>query len=191
MSAVSRPSSSQLALAGCGGAGPTAADGTAQLWVTRDRGSEVHASTPRCPAGQTLLRALKSKAKVSTRYGGGFVQSIDGVDGSARRHRDWFWFVNGLAGDRSANLLPPPRRRRRVVGLPRLVGRRRHARGRRRRLPGAVPARLRRQDAAGRGALRRRASAPGPSRSRGQLGDGRRRAGGHRRTRRPRTCSSS
>ena len=75
-----------LALAGCGGAGPTAADGTAQLWVTRDRGSEVIVDTD-VPAGQTLLRALKSKAKVSTRYGGGFVQSIEGVEGSARRHR--------------------------------------------------------------------------------------------------------
>ena len=39
---------------------------------------------------------------MTTRYGGGFVQSIDGVEGSARRHEDWFWFVNGLAGDRSA-----------------------------------------------------------------------------------------
>ena len=90
-----------LALAGCGGAGPTAADGTAQLWVTRDRGGKVLLASD-VPAGQSLLRALKSKTKVSTRYGGGFVQSIDGVDGSARQHRDWFWFVNGLAGDRSA-----------------------------------------------------------------------------------------
>lgn len=90
-----------LALAGCGGAGPTAADGTARLWVTRDRGREVLVDTT-VPAGQTLLRALRSKATVTTRYGGGFVQSIDGVEGSSRRHRDWFWFVNGLAGDRSA-----------------------------------------------------------------------------------------
>jgi hypothetical protein len=90
-----------LALAGCGGAGPTAGDGQARLWVTRDRGSEVIVDTG-VPAGQTLLRALKSKSKVSTRYGGGFVQSIEGVEGSARHHEDWFWFVNGLAGDRSA-----------------------------------------------------------------------------------------
>jgi hypothetical protein len=90
-----------LALAGCGGVGPTAADGTARLWVTHDRGSALVLDTT-VPAGQTLLRALRSKEDVSTRYGGGFVQSIDGVDGSARRHRDWFWFVNGLAGDRSA-----------------------------------------------------------------------------------------
>jgi Domain of unknown function (DUF4430) len=91
-----------LALAGCGGAGPSAADGTAQLWITRDRGHSVLVDTT-VPAGQTLLRALRSEAKVSTRYGGGFVQSIDGVEGSAGRHRDWFWFVNGLAGDRAAN----------------------------------------------------------------------------------------
>jgi hypothetical protein len=90
-----------LALAGCGGEGPTAADGTARLWVTRDRGSEVLVDTT-VPAGQTLLRALRARAKVTTRYGGGFVQSIEGVKGSARRNRDWFWFVNGLAGDRSA-----------------------------------------------------------------------------------------
>ena len=90
-----------LSLAGCGGAGPTAADGTAQLWVTRDRGSQVLVDAE-VPAGQTLLRALRSQAKVSTRYGGGFVQSINGVEGSARHHEDWFWFVNGLAGDRSA-----------------------------------------------------------------------------------------
>ena len=90
-----------LALAGCGGAGPSAADGTAHLWVTRDRGSAVLVDAT-VPAGQTLLRALRSKADVTTRYGGGFVQSIDGIEGSARHRRDWFWFVNGLAGDRSA-----------------------------------------------------------------------------------------
>ncbi len=55
------------------------------------------------PAGQTLLRALRSEAKVTTRYGGGFVQSIDGIEGNAGRQEDWFWFVNGLAGDRSAS----------------------------------------------------------------------------------------
>ena len=90
-----------LALAGCGGEGPTAADGTARLWVTRDRGANVLVDTT-VPAGQTLLRALRSEAKLTTRYGGGFVQSVDGIEGNARRHEDWFWFVNGLAGDRSA-----------------------------------------------------------------------------------------
>jgi hypothetical protein len=54
-------------------------------------------------AGQSLLRALRAETDVETRYGGGYVQSIDGVAGSARRHEDWFWFVNGLAGDRSGS----------------------------------------------------------------------------------------
>jgi hypothetical protein len=90
-----------LALAGCGAEGPRADDGTARLWVTRDRGASALLDVE-VPAGQSLLRALRSEAEVETRYGGGFVQSIDGIDGSARHHRDWFWFVNGLAGDRSA-----------------------------------------------------------------------------------------
>ena len=47
-----------LALAGCGAEGPTAADGTARLWVTRDRGRSRARSTT-VPAGQTLLRALQ------------------------------------------------------------------------------------------------------------------------------------
>lgn len=92
-----------LVLVGCGGgAGPSAADGTARLWVTRDRGASVLVDVE-VPAGQSLLRALRAETDVETRYGGGYVQSIDGIAGSARRHEDWFWFVNGLAGDRSAS----------------------------------------------------------------------------------------
>jgi hypothetical protein len=56
----------------------------------------------RVDAGQTLLRALKSRASVDTRYGGRFVEAIDGVEGSLAKRHDWFWFVNGVAGDRSA-----------------------------------------------------------------------------------------
>jgi hypothetical protein len=89
-----------LAVAGCGGAGP-GGDGEATLWVTRDRGEEVLLEA-RVDAGQTLLRALRSEADVETRYGGRFVQSIEGVEGSLAGQRDWFWFVNGIEGDRSA-----------------------------------------------------------------------------------------
>ena len=90
-----------LALAtGCGGAG--ADDGsTSQLWITRDRGSEVlYEGT--VPAGLTVMQALERVADVETRYGGRFVQAIEGVEGSASRGRDWFFFVNGVAADRSA-----------------------------------------------------------------------------------------
>ena len=89
-------------LAGCGSFGAGGEEGTATLWVTRDRGAEVLLDT-RVDAGQTLMRALASKADVDTRYGGRFVQSIDGLAGSLEDQRDWFWFVNGYEGDRSAS----------------------------------------------------------------------------------------
>ena len=54
------------------------------------------------PAGLTALQALDREADVSTRYGGRFVQSVAGIAGNAGRRRDWFYFVNGIDGDRSA-----------------------------------------------------------------------------------------
>ena len=88
-----------LLLAGCGGAGEE--QGTARLWVTRDRGAEVLLDM-RVSAGQTLMRALASQADVDTRYGGRYLQAVNGIEGSLNRRRDWFWFVNGYEGDRSA-----------------------------------------------------------------------------------------
>ena len=86
-------------LAGCGAAGGE--KGTAQLWVTRDRGAQLLVDA-QVEAGQTLMRALASESDVKTRYGGRYVQSVNGLDGSLREQRDWFWFVNGYEGDRSA-----------------------------------------------------------------------------------------
>jgi hypothetical protein len=87
-----------LVVAGCGGARE---HGTATLWVTRDRGAHV-LYTGTVPAGLTAMQALERKRKVTTRYGGRFVQSIEGVEGSLTRQQDWFYYVNGLEGDRSA-----------------------------------------------------------------------------------------
>jgi hypothetical protein len=86
-------------LVGCGGAGGE--EGTAQLWVTRDRGAELLVDA-HVEAGQTLLRALAAEADVKTRYGGRYVQSVNGIEGSLGEQHDWFWFVNGYEGDRSA-----------------------------------------------------------------------------------------
>jgi hypothetical protein len=88
-------------LAGCGGAAG-GEEGTATLWVTRDRGAEVLVDAE-VDAGQTLMRALAAEADVETRYGGRFIQSVNGVAGSLESQRDWFWFVNGYEGDRSAS----------------------------------------------------------------------------------------
>jgi Domain of unknown function (DUF4430) len=76
-------------------------DGKAQLWVTRDRGSEV-VLTATVPAGISALEALRRETEVETRYGGRFVQAINGIEGDLSKQHDWFWFVNGYEGDRSA-----------------------------------------------------------------------------------------
>jgi hypothetical protein len=41
------------------------------------------------------MRLLERSFHVTTKYGGGFVQSIDGHAGTSSR-RDWFYYVNGL-----------------------------------------------------------------------------------------------
>jgi Domain of unknown function (DUF4430) len=87
-----------LAGTGCGGENE---HGTATLWVTRDRGSHlVYSGT--VPAGLTAMQALDRKLDITTRYGGRFVQSIGGIDGSVTGRRDWFYFLDGIEGDRSA-----------------------------------------------------------------------------------------
>jgi hypothetical protein len=90
-----------LLLAGCGGSGGEGGTGTATLWVTRDRGAELLLEA-RVPVGQTLMRALASELEVETRYGGRFLQSAAGLESGNDGQRDWFWFVNGYEGDRSA-----------------------------------------------------------------------------------------
>jgi len=89
-----------ILLAGCGGAGEE--EGTATLWVTRERGAELLLEAE-VEAGQTLMRALDAEVDLETRYGGRYVQAIDGLEGSLEGQRDWFWFVNGYEGDRSAS----------------------------------------------------------------------------------------
>ena len=69
-----------LFLAACGG-GSEAGKGTAHLWVTRDRGAIV-ILTADVPAGLTPLQALEREAEVKTRYGGHFVQAVNGIAGS-------------------------------------------------------------------------------------------------------------
>jgi hypothetical protein len=89
-----------LLAAGCGGSAG-GEEGTAELWVTRDRGTEVMVETT-VAAGQTLMRALAAETELETRYGGRYIQAVNGIEGSLDAQHDWFWFVNGYEGDRSA-----------------------------------------------------------------------------------------
>jgi hypothetical protein len=86
--------------AGCGlGPGPSS-HGTATLTVTRDYGAQqVASATEDDPAAsETVLRFLDRNAQITTRYGGGFVQSINRLAGAedGGRRFDWFFYVNGI-----------------------------------------------------------------------------------------------
>jgi hypothetical protein len=91
-----------LALAGCGLGPGEEREGGAELRVTRDFGHELLAEASRDTVreDETVMRFLQSERDVETRYGGKFVQSIDGLEGSGPvGRRDWFYFVNGIEAD--------------------------------------------------------------------------------------------
>ena len=94
------------ALSGCGfGAGDERSGGGSTLRVTRDFGRELLSSdsVEKVREGQTVMRLLRASRKVETRFGGGFVQSIDGLAGQgAGGSLDWFYYVNGIEGDEGA-----------------------------------------------------------------------------------------
>jgi hypothetical protein len=94
------------AAAGCGlGEGDERAGGGATLRVTRDFGHEELGSTQldSVREDQTVMRMLRSDFDVTTRFGGRFVQSIDGIEGTgAGGQVDWFYWVNGLEADKGA-----------------------------------------------------------------------------------------
>src|SRR5206468_1744609 len=74
--------------------------GIATLTVTRDYGTErlASASEEDPSASETVIRFLDRETDLTTRYGGGFVQSIDRIAGDERggRRFDWFFYVNGV-----------------------------------------------------------------------------------------------
>jgi hypothetical protein len=99
-----------VATAGCG-VGPGASDpGTATIAVTRDYGAEkLDAATVTDPTeSDTVIRVLDREADITTRYGGKFVQSINGIEGSTAGGRvsDWFFFVNGIESSTGAADVP-------------------------------------------------------------------------------------
>jgi hypothetical protein len=94
-----------LVLAGCGlGAGP--APSAVHLTVTRDFGATVVGSfnAPKVHGQETVMSLLMRNATVTTRFGGGFVQSIDGLSGGRQAGApvDWFYYVNGVEASQGA-----------------------------------------------------------------------------------------
>ena len=87
------------AAAGCGfGAGEKT--GEVELRITRGGGA-VEMVAPgyhEIRESDTVLRLTERNAEVETSYGGGFVDSIDGVEGGNESGllTDWFYSVNGI-----------------------------------------------------------------------------------------------
>jgi hypothetical protein len=88
-----------FATAGCG-LGPGNGVKDAELTVTRDYGTVpvLHRQLGDLTESDTVMRALERNADITTRYGGGFVQSIEGLEAevSAGASLDWFFYVNGV-----------------------------------------------------------------------------------------------
>jgi hypothetical protein len=88
-----------LAAAGCG-LGPGNGLEAARLTVTQNYGRKVmlERTLDDLNESDTVMRVLDRSADISTRYGGGFVQSIGGVEGEERGGApyDWFFYVNGV-----------------------------------------------------------------------------------------------
>jgi len=92
--------------AGCGLGAGESQEGGATLTVTRDFGSRNvgSGSANPIPGGETVMRMLQRDFDVETRYGGGFVQQINGIAGGRKNGRpvDWFYYVNGILADDGA-----------------------------------------------------------------------------------------
>ena len=88
------------AASGCGfGPGEEQAS-EGSLTVTRDFGAEPIGRKRMAGVSEsdTVMRLLQRDFEVETRYGGNFVQEIDGVAGGREggRRVDWFYYVNGI-----------------------------------------------------------------------------------------------
>jgi hypothetical protein len=98
-----------LLLAGCG-LGPGKETGDASLLVTRDYGSEVLLDKPELAVNESsnAMRILDQNSDLETAYGGGFVQSVNGISGDTTggRRFDWFFAVNGIIAERGSTQFP-------------------------------------------------------------------------------------
>jgi hypothetical protein len=91
-----------LLLAGCGLGPGDEQSGGVRVDVTRDFGLEHlgTTSTDTVRDGDTVMRLTGSRFDVQTRFGGRFIQAIDGLKGAgATGQRDWFFFVNGVESE--------------------------------------------------------------------------------------------
>jgi hypothetical protein len=88
-----------LGLCGCG-VGAGRAPSAVELTVSSEFGARLLRTfkAPQVHGEETVMSLLVRNARVGTRYGGGFVQSVDGLAGGTQGGHpvDWFYYVNGI-----------------------------------------------------------------------------------------------
>lgn len=84
---------------------PAAGAPAATLVATSGYGVRTLLDTRVAP-GQSVMRALRGATQVDTAYGGGFVSGMLGLQSNRSGQRDWFFYVNGIAGAVSARQVP-------------------------------------------------------------------------------------
>lgn len=93
------------ALAACG-AGAGEPPSGVRLLVTDEFGAKVVGAPdpPRVEGQDTAMRLLQRNIATETKFGGGFVSALGGLEGAADAAVpvDWFFFANGVISDRGA-----------------------------------------------------------------------------------------
>ena len=83
--------------------GAAEANITVRVVATLDFGDEVLVdNTISVAPGTRAMDAVRQVADVGTKYGGGFVQSVNGIESGKPAELDWFFFLNGFMSNKGA-----------------------------------------------------------------------------------------
>jgi len=94
---------SLLAILPCGCQSQTSGEIAVRVIITQDFGNELLLDEPVIlNSGASALDALERVAKVETKYGGGFIEAINGVRSQYSQttvKKDWFFYMNGMSAN--------------------------------------------------------------------------------------------
>jgi hypothetical protein len=106
VAAAGAAAAAAAAVTGCGLGAGDAPDSPVRLTVTRDFGARplLANDDAKVSGADTVMRVTQRNAKVTTRFGGEFVQGIAGVSGGRRDGRpiDWFIYLDGILTEQGA-----------------------------------------------------------------------------------------
>lgn len=101
--AIALAVTSLLAIFLCGCQSQTSGEIAVRVIITQDFGNELLLDEPVVlNDGANALDALEKVAKVETKYGGGFIEAINGIRSpysQTKVKKDWFFYVNGMSAN--------------------------------------------------------------------------------------------